>query len=57
MKTILAFFGYVKVPAEVIQLAIIIKNQADKEQPDMNRIKKAITALEQFLRSGRIISY
>lgn len=53
IQLILGLFGYAKVPVEAVRLAMWIKEEAGKKQPDMARIQEAAAALEQLFRSAR----
>ena len=54
-RFILAFFGYVKVPKEAIQLSMILEEGWKKLS--MAKAYESQKALTWFLRSGRLISY
>lgn len=55
IQTILAFFGYVKIPTATILLCRDIKNRIDKNMTDneIRIVKHGLETLELFLRSGR----
>ena len=66
LKTILAFFGYVKVPKEAIQMSILIESHfkllseiIGHTEPELaERLKnlhKVAETLTDFLRSGRLL--
>ena len=62
MRTILAFFGYVKVPKEVVLLSMLIEEsycRASKKVPDSESLAtlyKSAKTITKFLRSGRLLT-
>lgn len=66
IRTILAFFGYVKVPKEVVELAMLIENgykimlkvfESEKVNSiDAKKLHEASKTLTKFLRSGRLLT-
>lgn len=62
VRTIMALFGYVKIPKEVVALSMLQENflikcsEAEQDERGVEYFKKAIDAqfaLTDFLRSGR----
>ena len=53
---ILSYFGYVRVPVEAVRLIMRIKEEADKENPNLILIKEAAGVLEELFRSARRIT-
>jgi len=65
MKTILAFFGYVKIPIAVVMLSTMqetvfetmIKSEpSEKGKLYLSRFLKGQRALTEFLRSGKLLN-
>jgi hypothetical protein len=60
IRTILAFFGYVKVPKEAILLSMKIEEtyrQLSKKLPAFITLYEAARSVTAFLRSGRLLSF
>jgi len=63
IRTPLAFFGYVKVPKEAVEISMIIQEAQRrllKKIPDSESAKtlyELSKTITNFLRSGRLVSY
>ena len=61
IQTILAFFGYTKIPIEAVQLSMLVESEhrrVAEKLPDneyAQRIYKAAKTITEFLRSGRLL--
>ena len=62
IRTILAFFGYMKVPVEAVQLSELVTSfirEAEKKSGQAEKLLpyfEASKTITKFLRSGRLLS-
>lgn len=61
MRTLLAFFGYMKVPKEAIQLSMLVEEgyrRISKKLPnsEFSKLYESAKTITKFLRSGRLLT-
>lgn len=62
IQTILAFFGYVKVPLEAVQLSMLVEEGYRRiieklpNHDEFSKLHESAKTITDFLRSGKILS-